>query len=531
MHDGVFVHCILRPAHELSKFILEDICYIMLNRAPLVRTTIAVKNIQFRFMSILAKSLVRLLRDNGRFLSVSKYMKTVAPTVWNLLVNQCLEKPPDYKGNKETGPPFNFILAEPFQGGNKRPIATNIPLVSGMFLYAYVEDRKHLMHAENSQTAKAHYKEVMEEEQDGGVDQLEDGRLEKSMGLLDEEKADAPEDQPICGDNKRDKGKRFTLYSEVRKKLLTTPMSTGKRNPLTRKEYWPGECFIASDQDKHKFGRYMRLDWRKEEVTVRFPGCKKRIPYDQALHAITTGGFATAEEEKAFFAQLAQLPNPDMDLFDDANEELLQSMGEVGLRIIAVKKYWKYLEDECGLLKVEGGPKEEALPIILKHLYEINIGSFEWGVYLDEPVIELEKVRKSSQAVTEETVVDGTFTNSIASKYKKAGLYYAQHSLALQFTRACFHKAGALMPSNKCLYTERNFSKKVWEKKEEKDWASEGPLLRRLSEEMTKQTVNRFRTLLSNTVPKVPVDEKKQVVLWDRKFRLSSYFRTLSIRK
>ena len=507
MHDGVFAHCILRPASELAKHLSERIFYIQMQRYSVItRNTLEVKKVFFRFQSILVQSFIRLVGDNGRFISVAKVLQKFAPTVYKLLTESCLS--PREGDNEDTEVGFTFVLATSSVGSKKRPIATNIPILAGLLQFLYVEERREVLHALKEKEAREHYYNMCTESQ---KDQVE--KEQEELGNKDPKPVELPE----CGDNLIDNGKTFDLACDLRKHLLEMPCVASKKDRNTGKEVLPGEGFLAGSTDKHKFGKFLRYDWRDDEVLLRFSGAEEEdfLPLDQALHALATGGFATPLEEKSFFHTYGQ-----MDLSDVSSQLRLPKCGKVGKRISAVHKLLEHIENNCTMFKVQGGTKDDALPSILENIYKMNEGRFEFAEYFDEPFVDLSKPRKSSDKSKEEDVVDGAFAQNIGTKFKAGHANAALHSLALQFNRACLHKAIALMPAGVVLYKPENFIKKPYGRGKhqvpEKHWACEGPLLKLLSEELVKTRVDEFSDVVEDA--KLHCKKGKNGVNWQGKF-------------
>ena len=355
---------------------VNELVYTVFNRTPAAKSNLAVKPLAFRYQSILARSLVRLVRDNGHFLSVAKRMKHKAPTLYAMLVHTCLQEP---DAVSSVDPSFGYKLGEFFLQGSKRKVATNIPVLLSIVTYLYVEERPHVLCATDATTAKEHFAQIVQNAKHG----------ERQTMELDME--DPPEPSETCGHDHVDdgKGNLLDLYCPLREYILTRPFKRSKKKD--RKlggEYLPGEIYIASDSKDYKFGKTVNRDWTQDVVSVGFYKCRP-VPFEHALHAIATGGFITPQEQKAFHDK-----HGEVDFDDPATEQFLRGEGETGRRILAVNHLWVHIEKESNFFKDDGLEADEAHPCFLGSCYEITQGFYDWEVNMDDPGLNLNKKKR-----------------------------------------------------------------------------------------------------------------------------------------
>ena len=514
----IFVQCIMHPASLFSEFFAKEARFVHIIRNQTQKfTSCATEYMEQRFYSPFAASMVRCLRDNGRFLSVSSYMKTFSPTLYDLLTKELRRTSvfnyKDFMHNKEK----ELSVSE--------AAGSNIPPLLAVLFYLCVESRKFLLASDEAKCREICEQWEENQEDDGALgpksatEESDPMDLEKTDNS-DREESDAEiveassfesrsekgEEKDLKGrDDDVDEGEWFSVVNPSRTLLFKLPVA--KKSAKVE----PGTAWKkGANEAEFKWGRSLQCDWGKITPLFYFPGMlvEDACPIDEFLHMITTGGFKNPSEEKRWFDT-----NPK---FRFTDKDDLTTLGSVGRQITSVREFWKKLEKVCPLF-LTGTKITSGLDwgLIVERMWKILDGSLpakNFPDLWDPPEDNMKNKTKNKEATNDVKIAaaDGFFTKKELKTgvQGKEALKSIAHQLQLKAYRACLH-LGAADAKQKDLFSytlESNFNNDLLGDKKGATWRSEGELLSRMTTTTVKMTRMEFR----DQIRKIATQKKKR---------------------
>jgi hypothetical protein len=267
--NKTFELCILRPAFRLAFLLARDSqWYALWKIKGMTFNILAKSSINARFQYACCAPLVRCVKDNSRFMSVSKSVKKYSLTLYNVLTKWC------NKSNKK----YDVIIKEAETGKNV-PIVTNIPLLLSLVIALFIEDHRYVAMPVTQTTKKEDVLEI----------------------TMDKNPKDYKNEMEKASDSRDDHAKWIKVVNNCRAKLLGITM-------VTTADYVDGKTY-KKESGKANFGLAILQEWEKNEISFFLPGMtdpKTGIPetakLDELLHMICSVGFFSQLEESKMLA-------------------------------------------------------------------------------------------------------------------------------------------------------------------------------------------------------------------------------------
>ena len=484
----------------------------MMNRhSKITRSHLAKEQAQQRLLCPIAAAMVRCVRDNGRWLSVAKYLHQFSPTLYKLLVQKCLNIAKDKFAD------FRIKCSD--VKSDLDYVASNIPVVLAIIIYMYVEDRKFVLYNKKETEARAKWEAMKEagedenqgdEEDTGGDeksvdksrsdsssesdDEMEEEEVESSIEVDDDEGSQGssdlsfdseegePEDQvkepskkrpkkstsrkkeeskeeesteesPVkkCRNDRLDKGQWFSVRSGLRTHLLTYPKIEGRMQRSDPAFPRVGTAWRMSNDDKvYKWGKHISSrDWSNNEPIFILDGLNydEGCTLDRFVHMICSGGFQDSVEERVWFKKHA-----DVDMAKAEKKDLL-TRGQVGRQIYYVRNFWCKCEVDLKLIKIikKKKGKEPFMDYdgVMVRLQKLLAGALKKNDFIKIFDGLDEEDDESNSNKFGGLKVDGLFKDLHFRLAKKGqpGMEQLAHQLELQKQRVLLHKAALSLTS------------------------------------------------------------------------------------
>ena len=440
-----------------------------------------------RYMHQVAAAMVRCVRDNGRWISVAKFLKPLCPNLYKILVHN------PRLATKVNEKNFDFRLKRlnP-KKTTAEDVATNIPVAAALILFMYLQDRKDFIFV----TGEKEMREVGNDMEDIDHD-------------VEEEKFDDPTKKTptnIPRDVTYDKGYFFSVKNALRTHLLT--LQKAGATPTQK----PGFVWsVTSKDDGYKFGKCVNgFNWTETEPLFRLPGMLNWVPLDSLLHMVCSGGFRHMHEECEYFTDY-----PKINLLEAPKEELY-GQGNVGRQIYAVRKLWQNADSSLQAIKKMVKPKKNQPPYRDEAGINDRLQKLLNGTYSNA---ELKKILSSNEDDEEEEEdggrsikVDGLFSKGMMSKKSVPAMEALAQQCELLKNRTLLHLAALSGNSedNKLWKYDPNqdFNNEACTSKNKGNWNAEGPLLQKLTRDNVATQVECFKKLLQS-MGKSLEDEQK----------------------
>ena len=473
----LFMKAILQVAHILSDNMKDELTYYFMLRNNQQSSVVAKEYIQQRFMSLIAKDMVKCLTNNGRWLSVSKSMEKFSKKLYRLLTNFC------GKQNGMKSNDFDFVLTSMNVSFSGKEVCTNIPALVAVLLLCYYEDRQFL---------KANSLELARK----------DWETRKATGVVQvTEVTDGGNTIQLAGNTERDLGNKwFHVENSFRTLLLNLPKKEGKRGA----DLEPGQGWMPSGgtgDDPFKFGKSTRVDWSKQSILFFLSHWKEGdgVTFDQFLHVIASGGFISQEEE-------AQWTNdhPNINLDEKGRWNQIQKIDATGLRIVSTRKFWMKIEKNHPLW----GAEKKGASKLPPETMEATLG-LDWTTIMNNlwQIIDGKKVmqsiieNKSATTATDANLqVSAVLSGPMVSR-GRAGIDQLKslvQDLGMKYHHALLHQAlYEIAPNNTNIsYTlKEHFGNHGLDKKA--SWASYGPHAKKTVEKEIVEKTATLKTRLS----------------------------------
>ena len=514
----------------------EDVIFSKIVTTPsLNKTHIASKHLLQRNVHLVTGSLVRFLRDNSRFLSVSVDMRDKAPFLFELLYCHC-KIPSDTNDN-------NFrdcILPRENDKSKNASIATNHTVLWALLAYQFVEDRPYLasfLHDEGG-GGKSN-KSKTNENSKGDEGTLDAAKRAHAIwdGMNESKRADVMNVNVCHGDT-------LSYTSNLRRHFLTLQKLPEDK---VDEESSPGEFFCLSgsaEKQKFKFGKFCSYDWTEPTggagafvmasgvTSVKINGHKQEaFPFDIFGHVFASGGFLSPNEESDCRNDCPGLDFSDTDALEQFLNDNPESDCAVAIeRIIHTRKLWSHWNESSLFhnLKPErvrdGGEEEEedldddvsdwrASPEeIMTRVHNIMELKFDFEAHFEDVASakkgQAPKQRKPAQGKQKSSYVKGEFTKEDIGKeelsldrMEAVGLYGE-----LKKNRALLHRAYCNVLNEQSENSEPKYPFAYVPKKDFKDKKmliddeatlfSEGRLLRALSEKSVQARLAQMETFV-----------------------------------
>ena len=461
-----------------------------------------------RCMAPIAASMVRCIRDNGRFISVASFLKDLSPSLFLLLTRHC--------GKQNAKNEFSdFRFDKKGEGSIKGHVATNIPALVGILLSMYVQDRPFIT-VKDKEASLEKFGEVengheaLEEDgddEDVEVDNQADLdpsdariRMKKFKAVLNFEKNS-------IRDNHVDFGNWFHVTSDLRTFMLTMPMV--KKNTPDGSLPPVGTAFKTDSTKKEwKFGSSIAKDWGENEPMFFFPEMYKEeaCTLDKFLHIICTGGFKDPEEEREWYSSH---PPSDIEKLDE--DDLEENHGTVGRQILGARVFWEKAESDCRVLtKMPKSKSETDFKVVMDRIWNIVGGTYNsWdNLHGDEDIEETDEKDESIP-------VRGLFNAKEMALVKKKGrpaLLALAQQCELVKNRALMHLAAHDLDDDSASAVryklENHFNNRHCVPKQG-SWNAEGPLLKPLTQRDVKDRLDQFKKHLRTTAKELEAEQQQ----------------------
>ena len=378
MEDGTFCRtfeqCLIRPGFQLGSLMFKDAVWYALWTVKKIKVAMfAKKPMLVRFQAPIIAGLVRCLKDNSRFVSVSTHMKLYSKTLYSILTEHCK------MDNLKT----NFIIKEK-KTGDTIPIVTNTAALMAIISYLYVMDRKHSAFTVSGSKNGLSWEKV-----------LEIAYKKDSVTYLKEFKK-----LDVFTDTKTE---WLKVYNPCRGKLLSLKFVIPKENKgdagieegakkkkKSKKNSDDVDTLIPGIHYQPKsgvsnFGDTMLQGWEENEPQWWLDGMvdpdtnePESLRLDELIHAISTIGFASQTEEEANFINHEKQIKAN-------NFSAKKVKTKLQRRIEAIKRFLTKLENEFPLFVTSNGMTETPRDI-MERLWTIHSGGDLKDILFDKRV-------------------------------------------------------------------------------------------------------------------------------------------------
>lgn len=494
MEDGTFVktfeHCLIRPGFQLGSLMFKDAVWYALFHVRKMRIAMfAKKPMLVRFQAPIIAGLVRCLKDNSRFVSVSTQMRLYSKTLYSILTEHCKME------NSKT----NFII-QVKKSGDKNPIVTNTGALMAVISYLYLLDRKHAAFTISGTSNGISWEEVLQiaYKKDPATYMKEFKQLSISSDTHAEWlKVHNPCREKLLslkfiipGDGNEETGNQGSAKKKKKK---------SKKNSDDTEAQIPGVHFQPKSGVSN-FGDTMLQGWEKNEPEWWLDGMvdpetnePETLKLPELIHAISTLGFASQrEEEDNFFQHKKQLESKK---FPEG-----KVTSKLQRRIEAIKKFLTKLENEFPLFRDGEGNIDEPSNI-MDRLVAIHSGGDLKDTLFDKKISKKKDAQEQSLGILK----SGVLKKITESESPRQELDNATLQAGMHFHRFAFMVAyrKIMEESNKewdpTTFVSNRFAQDQFD-------GTEGPLLKAATEKEKRQMITIYKRLIKNSIEKAKKD-------------------------